>query len=130
MGFRQPSADFLGNRDGAHGELLVRALGLHLKGLRRLQIVPQICLNGLKNRIHILFAGAAPAQADHAENTAAGLPGAVHIRHVIQRLHIDRRLHDIHIKIPVGLHSAPDILTQAALKLPLIGALQNDFPKF
>ena len=56
----------------------------------------------------------------------AGLPGSVHIRQLIHGLHIDGGLHDIHIKIAVGLHPPPDILPQTALKLALIGPFQDD----
>ena len=125
MGFRQPAADFLGNADGIQRERLVGALGLHLEGFRTVQIVAQIALNGFKNGVQVLLTGTAAAQAHHTEDGFAGIPGAVHIRFFVHGLHIHRRLHEIHIKIAVGLHSAADILSQAALKLTLVGTLQH-----
>ena len=125
-GIGNPSADFLGNGNAGHGERLVGALGLHLKGPGAVQIITQIFLDGAVDGIEILFAGTAPAQADHAENRAAGLPGAVHISAFIHRLHINRGLHDIDIKIAVGLYSVAHILTQAVFKLTLVCALQHN----
>ena len=126
MGFRQSAADLLGQLNGGHGEPLVRTLGLHLEGLGAVQVVPQIILDGGENGIHILLTGAAATKAHKAENGVAGLPGSLHIRLFVQGLHIHRRLHEIYVKIAVGLHPAADILPQTPLELPLIGTLQDD----
>ena len=130
VGFRQPAADFLRNGDGAHGKLLVGPLGFHLKGFGAVQLIPQILLHGCKNGVQVLFTGAAAADAVHAEDAFTGFPGTFHIRVLILRLHIYRRLQDIHIKITVGLHASADILPKFVLKLALVGTLENDFSQF
>ena len=126
VGFRQPSADFLGQLDGGQGEALVRAFGLHLEGLGTVQIVPQVIFDGGKDRVQVFLAGAAAAQAHHAENGAAGFPRSIHVRFLVHRLHVHRGLENIHVKIAVLLHAAADILPQFVLKLALIRALQDD----
>ena len=125
-GIGDPAADFLGNGDARHGELLIGALGFHLEGLRAVQIITQISLNGFVDGIQILLTGTAAAQAHHAENGMARLPSSLHISHVVHRLDIDGGLHDIHIKFTVGLHPASDVTAQLAFKLTLIRALQDD----
>ena len=129
VGLGQPSADFLRNGNGAHGELLIGPLGFHLKGSGAVQLVPQVLLHGGEDGIQVLFAGAAAADAVHAEDALAGFPGTFHIGAVILRLHIYSGLQDIHIKIAVGLHAPADILPEFVFKLALVGALQNDFTK-
>ena len=126
MDFRQPSADLLGQLDGGQGEALVRPLGLHLEGLGTVQVVPQIVFDSGKNRIQVLLAGAAAAQAHHAENGAAGFPCSVHVRFLVHRLYVHRGLEDIHVKIAILLHAAADVLPQLVLKLALVRALQDD----
>ena len=126
VGFRQPSADLLRQLDGGQGEALVRALGLDLEGLGAVQIVSQIVFDGGKDRVQVLLAGAAAAQAHHAENGTAGFPCPVHVRFLVHRLYVHRGLEDIHVKIAVLLHAAADVLPQLVLKLALVRALQDD----
>ena len=54
-------------------------------------------------------------------------PCTFHIAHLVHRLHINSGLHQIHIKITEGSHSATNILPQFVLKLSLISALQYNF---
>ena len=120
------SADLLGQLDGVQGELFIRALGLYLERSGAVQIVAQVILDGIKNSIQVLLTGTAAAQAHHTKDSMAGLPGAVHIRQLIHRLHIDRGLHEIYIEITKAAHTAADILPQLGFKLALVGALQDD----
>ena len=126
MGLCQSSADLLGDGNGAHGELLVRPLGFHLKRGGAVQLIAQICFNGRKDGIHVFLTGAAAADAVHAEDALAGFPCTLNVRFLVLRLHVNRGLENIYVKVAVGLHSAPDILAQLILKLPLVGALEND----
>ena len=127
VGLCQTTADLLGQGDGCHGERLIGTLGFHLEGLGAVQFVTEVSFHSLKNGIHILLTGTAAAQGYNTENTAAGFPGAVHVTHFVHRLHIDGGLHDINIKIAVGLHPAADILAQTAFKLAFIGAFEHHF---
>ena len=126
MSLCDSAADLLRDLDGSHRKCLIGAFGFYLKRCSTIQIVAQILLHSLIDAVHILFTRTAAAQAYQTKNAAASFPGAVHISLLVHRLYIDRRLHNIHIKIAVGLHPAANILTQFVFKLTLVGALQDN----
>ena len=53
----QLAAHVLGQLDRGHGEGLVRPLGLHLEGLGRHELVAEVGLGGLQQRVLVLGAG-------------------------------------------------------------------------
>ena len=130
MSFRQSASDFPGNLYGVHRETLIGTFGFHLKGRSAIQIVTQVFLYRIIYLINILIAGAAAAQAHQAKNAVASLPCAIYISHFVHRLHIYCGLHQIHIKIAVGFHTAAHILPQLILKLAFICAFQHNFTQF
>ena len=124
--FGDASADLLRNADTRQREALVGALGLDLEGRGGAQVVPEVFHGRLEDRVEILFARAAAAEADHAEDIVAGLPRAVKVAQRVLRLDVDRGLADIHAELAEGAHPPRDVGLQPVFKLEFVAALEDD----
>ena len=125
----QTAADLLRDLDGVEREALVRALGLDLEAPGHGQLVAEIVADGGKDGVEILLARAAAAHLRHAEDGAAGLPRAIKITVVGQRLHIERRLDDGDLERAELRHAAAGDGLELVLKHAAVLPLQDDLAK-
>ena len=126
----QPSADLLRDLDGVQREALIRALGFDLEAFGCGQLIAQILADGVKHGVEIFSAGTAAAHLGHAEDRAAGLPRAVQIAVLGQRLDIERRLDDIDLEFAEFRHAAAGDGLELILKDAAVLSLQDDLAQF
>ena len=127
--FCNPAANFLGDLDGVEGEALIGALGLDLEALLHGKLVSEVLYNGFENRVQVLFTGAAAAHRRNAENRAAGLPRAVQVAVIVQRLDIKGRLRDRDLKLAKLRHTPAGIGFELVFKDAAVLSLEDDFAK-
>ena len=106
--------------------VLMDAIPAKIAGCEQI-VITQVLLDSVVDAVQVLLASLAAAQTDQTEDATASIPCTIDIRLIIHRLHINSRLHDIHIKITVHLHTAANIIAEFVLKLALIGTLQDNF---
>ena len=125
-GVVQRAAHPLAQLNAAHGEGLVGALALHLKGFGRQQRRCQILSGGGENGLLLLGTGHGPCNGDDAEHLLAGVIGRVQIAALLHRLHIDGGLAGVDFELAVPLCAAADVAHQLHLKAVAVQSLQND----
>ena len=127
--FCNPAANFLGDLDGVEGEALIGALGLDLEALLHGKLVSEVLYDSLENRVEVLFTGAAAAHRRDTENRAAGLPCAVQVALVVQRLDIKGRLRDRDLKLAKFRHTPAGVGFELVFKDAAVLSLEDDFAK-
>ena len=131
----QLAAHPLGQLNGGHGEGLVGPLGLHLKGFRTGEFLPQVGAGRLQHLLLGLAAGSGPGQTHDAEHPAHGLIGPVHVAVGALGLHVHGGLLGVHLELAQGAETALGVGDEFILKPAAVQALehqlaqleQNDF---
>ena len=124
-GVVQLAAHVLGQLDAGHGEGLVRPLGLHLEALGGAELIPQIFLGAGGDGVLILGAGPGAAQTNHAEELLHGLPRALEIAVLAERLHVGGGLAGVDLEGAVFFQPPLGVAHELFLKAPAVEALED-----
>ena len=121
----QIAADFLADLNGIVREFFVGTLRLDLEALHALELIRQILVDGVPNRVDVLFAHGGAADGGDAEYVVDCVHHFVHID-IVCRFDIDGGLHDIDIALADLVQAAAQVGDQPALKAPSVETLEHD----
>ena len=124
---QQVSAQLPHQLRAGHGEALVGAAGLHLKGADAVETVAQIILRRLADGVKIFLTDHGTAQGSQTKDGLDPVEREVHVDVLFLGLHVERGLSAVHPELAHGLEAVAQNFHHGRLKLVAVEAFQGHF---
>ena len=124
---QQVSAQLPHQLRAGHGEALVGAAGLHLKGADAVETVAQIILRRLADGVKIFLTDHGTAQGSQTKDGLDPVEREVHVDVLFLGLHVERGLGAVHPELAHGFEAVAQNFHHGRLKLVAVEAFQGHF---